>query len=175
MRFTRLVLACVLALVLCVWLLASCGGGPRVGGPDPGALDDFRAEDLQGRVWDQERLQGQVVLLDFWATWCAPCVEELPYLKTAYQRHGEDGFEIVGISLDGPDREAFRAWIEEQDVDWPQIHEGKQFDSRLAREFGVTSIPSSLLIDRKGEVIAANLRGPRLVQEVEKAVQGPAS
>jgi thiol-disulfide isomerase/thioredoxin len=166
----------LLAAVALLALLAGCGGaGPQMGGPDPGALPDFRGEDLQGRVWDYERMQGQVVLIDFWATWCGPCIDELPYLKTAYQRHADDGFEIVGVSLDGPDRDAFRDWLDEHDVTWPQIHEGKQFDSRLAREFGVTSIPSSLLIDRSGEVVATNLRGPRLVQAVERAVDGAPS
>jgi thiol-disulfide isomerase/thioredoxin len=156
--------------------LAGCvGGGPQVGGPDPSALQDFRAEDLKGRVWDLERMKGQVVLIDFWATWCPPCIEELPYLKTAYQRHSDEGFEIVGVSLDGPDRDAFRTWLEENDVTWPQIHEGKQFDSQIARKFGVTSIPRSLLVGPDGEVIATNLRGPRLVQAVERAVDGAPS
>lgn len=157
-------------LLVLLALMPACGGLTGSGGLDESALDDFRAEDLQGRIWDRDRMQGQVVLIDFWATWCGPCVEELPYLKTAYERYGDQGFEILGVSLDGPDRDAFRSWIEDKGIEWPQVHEGKQFDSRIAREFGVTAIPRSLLVGPDGKVIAKNLRGPRLVQAVERAV-----
>jgi hypothetical protein len=74
------------------------------------------------------------------------------------------------VSFDGPDRDAFRSWIEAKGIGWPQVHEGKQFDSRVAREFGVSAIPRSLLVGPDGKVIAKNLRGPRLVQAVERAV-----
>lgn len=143
------------------------GGG---GALDIDALDRLHAEDLSGHLWDKQAMQGKVVLIDFWATWCGPCVGELPYLKTAYERYRGQGFEILGISLDGPDRHAFRQWLETNGVTWPQVHEGQQFDSPTAVDFGVSAIPRNILLDREGKVIGTNLRGPRLVQAVERAM-----
>ncbi len=162
---------CGVLVVLAVFFLGCgipAGSGHEI---NEGALDSFHAEDLNGKVWDLEQMKGQVVLIDFWATWCGPCVQELPYLKTAYGRHHSEGFEIIGVSLDDGGRSAFRTFLERQDINWPQIHEGLGFDSSIARAFGVSSIPRSLLLDRDGVVLARNLRGPRLVKAVEQAVR----
>jgi len=160
------------ALLGIALLGAACipSGGGSGRSVDPAAFDGLRVEDLEGRVWDQSSFDGQVVLIDFWATWCSPCVHEMPFLKTAWERWHGDGLLILGISLDGPDRSGFRQWLEENGIEWPQIHEGRMFECPTAKRFGVDSIPRSILLDREGQVVATDLRGPRLLQTLERVI-----
>jgi thiol-disulfide isomerase/thioredoxin len=107
----------------------------------------FTASD--GREVDLEQLQGKVVLLDFWATWCVPCVAELPTVKTAYDRLHSQGFEIVGISLD-QDKQALERFLKKSGMPWPQFFDGGGFNNRLARQFEIGSIPTLWLVDKRG-------------------------
>jgi thiol-disulfide isomerase/thioredoxin len=127
-----------------------------------GAVDAFDATDLDGRRWTSDALQGRVVLIDFWASWCAPCLEQMPHLRRLRETHGSDKFEIVAVSLDRSNRREIVSWIQRQRLDWPQIHDGRAFNGSTARLFGVSALPASLLLNRDGMVVAANLRGPAL-------------
>lgn len=146
--------------------------GSAVAGSDaPRSVDNVRLVDLDGRVWDAERLRGRVTLIDFWATWCAPCLTELPYLKEARRRFNGDGFEILGVSFDFGDRRTFVSWLNRQSVDWPQVFDGRGFRTPAARQFGVTAVPASFLVDAKGRIVARNLRGERLLAAIEAVVR----
>ena len=129
-------------------------------------VEEFEGVDLAGKTWNRESMKGQVVLIDFWATWCGPCIGEMPNLKAAYDEYHEKGFEIVGVSLDGDDREHFTSWLEENEVPWPQIYEGNGWDATMAGVYEVRGIPFTLLVNQDGEVVAAGLRG----DEVQKRV-----
>lgn len=131
------------------------------------ALLAFTAEDIEGESWTHADLRGRIVLLDFWATWCAPCLAELPHLKRARERYGDD-FEVVGISLDTRSRRDLLSWLARQEVDWPQIHADRGFDDRLAVTFGIDRLPTNLLLDRHGRLRALNVRGERLFVEIER-------
>jgi thiol-disulfide isomerase/thioredoxin len=85
----------------------------------------FDGVDLDGKRWTWEAMRGQVVLIDFWSTWCGPCIGELPHLKEAYEAYHDQGFEIVGVSLDGPDRKRFERECSEHEIVWPQIYDGE--------------------------------------------------
>ncbi|GEM_PF-1822284 len=129
-------------------------------------IRDFAGVDTNGKAWGPESMRGKVVLIDFWATWCGPCLSELPHLKEVYAEYKDRGFEILGVSLDFDDRAVFDAWLEKNDVNWPQIHEGKGWESTLAKQYDVRGIPFSVLIDRDGTVVGVDLRG----EEVRKKV-----
>lgn len=107
----------------------------------------FTAKD--GRLVNSEDLRGKVVLMDFWATWCAPCIRRLPEVKAAHAKFHAQGFEIVGISLDH-DAGQLDAFLAKEQLPWPNQFEGKGWDNSLVRAFHVTAIPSMWLIDRKG-------------------------
>jgi len=132
------------------------------------ALATFTATDLDGRRWTARDMHGRVVLLDFWATWCAPCLAELPRLKRLYAAYRRAGFEILGISLDAMSRRAFVSWLNRQRVDWPQIHERTGYGGRTARHFAIDRLPRTMLVARDGRIAAVDVRGEELETLVER-------
>lgn len=122
-----------------------------VGKPVPA----IRETALDGTAVDLAAYRGKVVLLEFWATWCGPCVRKIPELKSLYQEWHDQGLEIVGISLD-EDREALTSFVAKNGLAWPQLYTGKRKDNELARQFGVSGVPSLWLIDQQGRIVAIN-------------------
>lgn len=130
---------------------------------------DFDEKDLKGKPFNLAAYKGKVVLVDFWATWCGPCVGELPNVLAAYEKHHAAGFEIVGISLDS-DQEKLETFIETRKMPWQQFFDGKGWGNKLAGQYGVNSIPATYLLDGEGKIIAKNLRGEALEVAVAKAL-----
>jgi thiol-disulfide isomerase/thioredoxin len=108
---------------------------------------DFVAMD--GRRVTAEQLRGKVVLLDFWATWCGPCMQSLPHLKQTYDTFHAQGLEVVGINFD-EDRAAVEAVVKDKQLPWAQHFEGRR--NSLGQKFGITHYPSAWLLDRAGNV-----------------------
>jgi thiol-disulfide isomerase/thioredoxin len=123
---------------------------------------------VDGSNFDLTDLRGKVVLLDFWATWCPPCVEEVPELVAVYDKFREQGFEIVGISLD-ENKAAFDQFTAENKMTWPQFFDGKGWENELAKRFGIQSVPTMWLLDREGKLLDASPRG-RLEEAVGAAL-----
>lgn len=137
----------------------------RIGAP----LIPFEEEDIAGKPISPSDYKGKVVLLDFWATWCVPCRAEMPHVKDVYDEYHGKGFDIIGISLDN-DRAALDRYLDEQDIPWRQIHDGKGWQAELGRVYGVSTIPATFLIDRQGTIRYKNLRGDDLEEAVRKLV-----
>ncbi len=136
----------------------------------PDAIGLVHLEDLDGRVWDVDRLRDRVTLIDFWATWCAPCLAELPHLKQARARYTREEFEILGVSFDVSDRRSFVSWLNRHAVNWPQVFDGRGRMSPAARYFRVDAVPASWLVGPDGSVVARNLKGERLLAAIDDAV-----
>jgi thiol-disulfide isomerase/thioredoxin len=132
-----------------------------VGQPFP----PFTEKDLNGKPLALADFKGKIVLVDFWATWCGPCVEELPNVLAAYQKYHDKGFDIIGISLD-QNRDALTGFIKERGMTWVQYFDGLGWKNKLGEQYGIQSIPNTYLLDRDGIIIAKNLRGTGLANKL---------
>ena len=138
-------------------------------------LPDFSAAvDLDGESISLADYRGKVVLLDFWAVWCGPCLGEIPRIKAVYEKYHDEGFEVIGVSLD-EDAAVLREFIEEQEIPWRQIFDGQKWAGHLVQRYGVHGIPAPFLIDREGKVISVKARGNLLSELVEAEIAGKKS
>ncbi len=133
--------------------------------PGVGEVMDIQFTSTEGNEINLADMKDKVVLVDFWATWCGPCVAEMPHVISTHQKYKDAGFEVVGISLDS-DRAALDAFVSENSMDWPQYFDGEGWGNKIAKEFGITGIPATFLIGKDGKIAATNLRGNALEETV---------
>lgn len=123
----------------------------------------------EGDTLNLTDLRGKVVLIDFWASWCGPCRRENPRVKALYEEYKDQGFEILGVSLDR-DKNRWVQAIEQDGLTWYHVSDLKYWQSQAARTYGVSSIPHTVLVDREGNIAAKKLRGRALEDKVAEMV-----
>lgn len=111
-------------------------------------------------------LKGKIVLVDFWASWCKPCLEEIPNLVELYKKYHKKGFEIYSVSLDR-DKKSWTDAIDKYNLEWHHVSDLEMWASKAAIDWGVESIPATFLLDKNGVILAKNLRGEKLREMLE--------
>jgi peroxiredoxin len=128
---------------------------------------DFRLKDPDGKNIGLSDLTGKIIFLNFWASWCQPCQDQIPALTSIYGKYSENDFEILQVSLD-KNYEDWTKSIRENEITWLNVSELNFWDSSVALMYGVQSIPGNFLIDREGKIIAVNLSPEQLNKKLDE-------
>lgn len=131
---------------------------------------DFEMLDSNGQQRKLSEFQGKIVLLEFWASWCGPCLSDIPYLKKTYENYHKYGFEIFAVSLDINKEDWLKA-IEQKNLNWNHVTELKSHGNTAELIYGVSGIPDNFLIDEKGIIKARGLRRDKLDKVLEKMIK----
>ena len=126
---------------------------------------------LDGKSFDWSEYKGKVVLVQFWATWCGYCVEEIPSIRKCYDEYHDRGFDVVAISLDRS-QAPLDKFLEKKPLPWPVLYKEGELNP-TADYYGVTGLPTLILVDKDGKVVSLNARGPKLNEELEKLLGPP--
>jgi len=130
-------------------------------------VPDIILKDINGKEIALSSLRGKVVLIDFWATWCRPCLAEINNIKEAYPKYNKKGFEVYSVSTDR-DKAKWEAFTAQQPLPWISVHDTEH---NYGSQFQVTSIPFTMLIGKDGKIIAKNVRGPALEQYLSQLLK----
>lgn len=133
----------------------------------------FTMNDIEGKTISvkDEFTKHTITIIDFWASWCGPCRQEMPNLVKTYKKYKDKGLGIIGVSLD-EDEEQWKNAIKEMDMSWLQLSDLQGWNNSAAQMYGIQSIPFTIIVDKNGSVINAGLRGSDLESFIQNYING---
>jgi len=156
--------AIILALLgLLWWGLQKVQAGPRASGMAP----DFTLTDFDGRTVQLSKLRGQVVIINFWASWCPPCREEAAYLEQTWRKYKDEGVVFIGVDYVDTEKEAL-AYIKEFDITY---FNGPDIGTRIAQDFNIQGVPETYYVAKNGELRGVHIgpmKSPQLDEQIEE-------
>lgn len=175
-----------IAIIGMAMMLAACGTKP--GQPDTAqqtATEEQAVTQQQENVGDMQLTnmsrdqvslaaeigKNKITVIDFWASWCGPCRQEMPQVVKIYESHKHQGLGIIGLSLD-EDYDAWAKAVKDMNMTWPQFSDLRGWDDNAAQRFGVTAIPHTIVVDQQGNILARGLRGEDLHNFIDKQLGG---
>ena len=135
-----------------------------------GMAPDIALPDNKDSILKLSSLQGKVVLIDFWASWCAPCRAANPYVEKLYKKYKEKGFEVYAVSIDTK-KEAWLKAVKKDKLTYLQVNENTGWYSKVAEQYYVDQIPTNFLLDKTGRIVAINLEGKELFDKVKSLLE----
>ena len=155
-------------LALLGWGIVQAATGPVATGPAP----DFSLTTFQGETITLSELQGQVVVINFWASWCPPCRQEAAYLERTWRKYRERGVMFIGVDYADTEKEAL-AYIDEFDITYPN---GPDIGTRIAQAYRIRGVPETFFVDKRGQLRGVHigpLRPPQLDKKIEELLAEP--
>lgn len=133
---------------------------------------DFTLDDMKGNKVSLMKVvsDSKITILDFWASWCPPCMNEMPNLVNIYDNYSDDGLQIVGVSLDN-DKKSWQNAVEAMGMKWVQVSDLKGWESAAAQLYQVDAIPHTIILDKEGHILAKDLRGHELEEFISDYIE----
>ena len=154
-------------LILAGLTLMACTTETEPFTPDVGVASEFTQNDQNGDPVSLSDFRGDVVVVNFWATWCPPCRAHMPWVKELWDKYDDKNFTIIGVSLDR-DLNTWRQYIVDNDLQWVHVSDGQYWNNAIARQFDVRSTPTFMIFDAEGQRVGDTWR----FNDIEPQIRG---
>jgi thiol-disulfide isomerase/thioredoxin len=156
------------SLLIIIVLLSSVAGNAQL--KFGGTVPEIALPNALDSITKLSSLNGKVILIDFWASWCSPCRAANPYVQKLYKKYKAKGFEVFAVSLDVK-RESWLNAVKADKLTYTQVLDNSGWNSKVAEQFFVNELPTNFLLDKSGKIVAINIEGKAMFDAVKKLVE----